>query len=142
MSADNIICIQRRRDGRYWVWMDFASNDYLSPNRDANAHGFYHLMEAFEYAFKYVDDVGYVEYGVQRLPDQPGSNGSWFVRFLRWMAVYRRILMNPQLPDRLTTFLLLAQKGDVRVQMEYDTGRYFDHRTQKVEQGKRVGRSA
>jgi len=65
MSADNIIYIKKK--GKHWhVWHDFASND------DPQPYGRYYRKfkdkyKAMDYAFDLKEEIGYVEYGVEKL---------------------------------------------------------------------------
>ena len=62
MSADNMICIQLRLDGWWWVWMDFASVDIHIPE-DSDAF-FSTYDEAYDYAVKWIQKEAIVEYGI------------------------------------------------------------------------------
>ena len=64
MSADNYIAIQKR-DGKYYVWMDFMSNDNPVPNE--NARSFDDFDKALTYAQGWEHGEMIVEYGIQTL---------------------------------------------------------------------------
>ena len=77
MSADNIIYVQKRKDGKFWVWLDFASNDNPKPKHDRQAKCYPTLMGAIMAAFDYLNELPIVEYGVRVLPEvtQEKKNG-------------------------------------------------------------------
>ncbi len=65
MSADNMICIQLRKDGRWWVWMDFASCEITEPNESAES--FAERRDATLYASGWYRGETIVEYGIRIL---------------------------------------------------------------------------
>ena len=65
MSADNMICIQHRADGRWWVWMDFASCRINEPNE--SAENFAEKRDAMLYASGWYRGETIVEYGIRIL---------------------------------------------------------------------------
>lgn len=67
MSADNYIAIQKRKN-KWWVWMEFASNNNPSPRGKCSAMRFRNKYKAYEYAMNWYMDEAVVEYGVQVLP--------------------------------------------------------------------------
>lgn len=67
MSADNQILIQKRRDGRWAVWMGYASDDEQAPGDDAAR--FDTEAEARAYALG-LSAYEMVEYGVCTLPEE------------------------------------------------------------------------
>lgn len=65
MSADNMICVQKRGN-RWWVWMGFASEKEHKPAKcDAK---FYEEKDAELYAMDW-ESRAYVQYGVVRLAE-------------------------------------------------------------------------
>ena len=68
MSADNAIFIQRRLDGRWWVWMGFLSDDVQEP--DPGSRNFASDKEAILYAQGWLKGAFVVEYGIRILDAQ------------------------------------------------------------------------
>jgi hypothetical protein len=66
MSADNYIAIQKR-DGKWFVWMDFASND--DPKPKDNVEPFETNAEAIAYAWGWLRGESIVEFGIMRLDE-------------------------------------------------------------------------
>ncbi|MHA2069361.1 MAG: hypothetical protein ACXABY_33795 [Candidatus Thorarchaeota archaeon] len=73
MSADNMICIQKRVDGKWWVWMDFASNDAFVP-RGCRKGCFDSEVEAMAFASGWLMGESIVEYGINHLPPEEKSD--------------------------------------------------------------------
>lgn len=67
MSADNMICVQKRANGRWWVWMDFASNDDKAPQ--SGDVSFKTDIEAWAYARGWHREP-WAEYGIVQLDPQ------------------------------------------------------------------------
>jgi len=72
MSADNMICVQRRGD-QWWVWMDFMSNDNPAPRPNDAIFGSVETAQAF--ATGWLRGEMIVEYGIIHLPptDEKGK---------------------------------------------------------------------
>lgn len=68
MSADNMICVQKRL-GRWWVWMGFASDDVNGPN-EAKDQNFDTREKAMLYASGWVRGEMWLKYGLQELEPQ------------------------------------------------------------------------
>jgi hypothetical protein len=70
MSADNVIYVQKRKDGMWWVWMDFMSE---APDPDNSGFrrnsSFTSRREAKEYAYIWEQEEAIVEYGVVELEE-------------------------------------------------------------------------
>ena len=66
MSADNFIAIQKR-DGKYYVWMDFMSNDNPEPNARSWEFLSEHDAEIFAEGWEHGEEI--VEYGIKHLPN-------------------------------------------------------------------------
>lgn len=71
MSADNVIYIQKRKDGMWWVWMGFMSEP-PSPDSSIFAENsfFTSRQEAKEYAHTWEQEETIVEYGVVELEEE------------------------------------------------------------------------
>lgn len=69
MSADNMIYIQQQDDGKWWVWMDFASNEVPSPDPH---NSFDRKKAARDFAFEWYSREAIVEYGVIELKPSSG----------------------------------------------------------------------
>lgn len=70
MSADNVIYVQKRLDGFWWVWMGFMSDDEPAPRKDRGAINFISETTATQYANWWYSSEAIVEYGVQmRAPE-------------------------------------------------------------------------
>ena len=67
MSADNMICIQRRGK-RWWVWMDFASNDDLVPRKSDRS--FKKKRHAEIYAEGWARGEMWLEYGIVHIESE------------------------------------------------------------------------
>lgn len=67
MSADNRICILRVSDTRWAVWHGGQSDEYHCPPSEGvgRCQQFESEKEANAYAEKLLEDIGYVEYGIQ-----------------------------------------------------------------------------
>lgn len=66
MSADNRIRYMEYA-GQWWVWHGSGSQEYYRP--DTFAHCFRTRAEAEDYARLQEQEIGYVEYGVQRITE-------------------------------------------------------------------------
>jgi len=64
MSADNIIYVQQQSNGKWCVWMDFASNDVPSPSF---SNSFDSRKAAFRFASDWYCKEAIVEYGIIEL---------------------------------------------------------------------------
>ena len=66
MSVDNVVCV--KKSGKKWaVWEDSASNDEYVPSKRAKKYP--SKSEAILAAHNLVEEIGYVEYGVNILDD-------------------------------------------------------------------------
>jgi len=70
MSADNMICVQLRR-GKWWVWMDYASNKKLKPKHDRDRQKFRSGEVAMIHAIVLRESLAVVEYGIRLLDPKP-----------------------------------------------------------------------
>lgn len=62
MSTSNMICIQHRLDGWWWVWMDFASVDIHEPEKSDNL--FHTYKEAYDYAAEWIQKEALIGYKI------------------------------------------------------------------------------
>lgn len=57
MSADNLAYIQKQPDGKWWVWMGFASDDKRTPP-GKNPEVFPGELEAYRFAVEMGTEYG------------------------------------------------------------------------------------
>ncbi|KKN04759.1 hypothetical protein LCGC14_1094200 [marine sediment metagenome] len=88
MSADNVIYIQRQKDGRFAVWETQISNENTEPHNAAYEPT---LEEALAYARGWERGEWIIEYGVQILPSLAPPEEKKPIKFYDFNVELQRI---------------------------------------------------